>query len=119
MTKVSVDESLIKEAIDAANERDELQVKLATAQEELSVVYGVIGLAEQGYIDTDDILSKIAEFVGNPDDLAVFQKAVELKSDYGSLGTVTGSTPDAMSKNAGYGESAEATLYNNLLDLFQ
>ena len=54
MTLVSVDDSLIKEAMAELTRKDEALVKAAAVQVELDVVYEVMDLVARGQIDPDD-----------------------------------------------------------------
>lgn len=108
MNTASVTPELIKEAIAGLNERDELA-------KELGVVYGVIDLVHQGLVDSDDILHKVAEFLDDPESLLIFKKAAELTGTSSSLGTLVDSTE--LSKQAGYGESAETRLFSNIVNI--
>jgi hypothetical protein len=111
MTLVSVDDSLIKEAMAELARKDEALVKAAAVQVELDVVYEVMNLVASGQIDPDDIIEKTAEFTASPEALQVYKKAVEMRSGGISLGRLTNSSE--ISKTAS-SDDPEARLFNTL-----
>lgn len=111
MALVSVDDSLIKEAMAELALKDEALVKAAAVQVELDVVYEVMNLVASGQIDPDDIMEKTAEFVAAPESLTVYKKAVGMRSGGMSLGRLTGSSE--ISKTAS-SEDPEARLFDTL-----
>lgn len=119
MTKISVDSSLIKEALAELELKDQAFVKLAAYEQELEVVYRVINLVQSGHIDPMDMHEKVAEFVEDPESLMIFEKAVELRSGGGSLGRLTEDSSDEISKIAAYGDTAEVRLYSTLTDIIR
>jgi hypothetical protein len=114
MTLVSVDDSLIKEAMAELTRKDEALVKAAAVQVELDVVYEVMDLVARGQIDPDDIIEKTAEFIASPEALQVYKKAVVMHSGGISLGRLTGSSE--ISKTAS-SDDPENRLFNTLTTL--
>jgi len=119
MTKISIESSLIKEALVELELKDQALSKLAAYEQELDVVYRVLDLVQSGHIDPMDMMDKIAEFVETPEALMIFKKAVELRSGGGSLGRLTEDSSEEISKIAGYGDTAEVRLYSTLTDIIK
>ncbi len=114
MALVSVDDSLIKEAMAELALKDEALAKAAAVQAELGVVYEVMNLVACGQLDPDDIMEKAAEFVATPENLTVYKKAVGMRSGEMSLGRLTDSSE--LSKVAS-SENPEVRLFNTLTTL--
>jgi len=116
MSKITVDSSLIKEALAQIEIQEHALSKLASVEHELNTVYQVIGLVRDGYIDVDDMHEKIAEFIQAPDALSIFKKAVELRSGGISLGRLVDNS-SSLSKVASHDETPETRLHLNLFSI--
>lgn len=119
MSQVSVDSSLIKEALAELELKEQALAKLAALEVKLDIINDVIDLTEQGYIDPADMQTKIAEFTEAPDSLLIFKKAVEFGSGGGNLGSLTSNGSEEISKTAAYGDSAEARFHSTLSEIIK
>ncbi len=112
MSKVTVDSQMIKEAIAGLERKDEALSKLASANQELEILYDVIDLVKEGSIDPLLIREKVEAFLADPDDLRIFKKAASLRAN--GLGKLA-SGPD--SSNYTSGETAEDRLSSNISNI--
>lgn len=114
MTRISVDSALIKEALAQIELQEQALQKLASLQRELDTVYQVLNLIKEGHIDFDEIESKIQDFIESPESLAIFKKAVSLRSGGNSFGRLTSSDPTLSKTAALKEENPEARLFSQI-----
>ena len=108
--KITVDRELIKEAMQAAQERDAGLEKVAALEVERNVVYGVLELVQDGLLDPSSVLEKVAEYLNKPEDLELFKKASHMSAFSFSIGQVSDSGAEGESS----GESPEAHFADRL-----
>lgn len=105
---VTVEKSLIKEAMDALAEKTAELTKMAALVAELSVYKRVAELVSKGAIDPADTLDKVAEFQAEPDKLLLFEKRSDLQ--WGACIRVDESSSNSVASQ----DSPEEQFYNNL-----
>lgn len=92
--------------------------KIASLQAEQELLVGVLGLVQEGQIDPNDILTKLAEFKEDPTKLLFMQQATNmgLQKQAFTLGQVTELGPGSDELPTGSSEEKFAARVKNLFN---